>query len=153
MSCNQFTPGNVRDLSACVLCGVKLDDHYMSQSPAALGVVEGTTCGVLPWAESKAPLPMMQLAEGFGDPETLFNSRDWLRKAIEGAGAKVSGGGVGMGQCDLDFTLEGCKFNVSLHPIFKNPNPVAHDRLTEGSGASPAPIRSGPSGATKLGPE
>lgn len=55
-------------------------------------------------------------AEGFGDPETLLNSRDWLRKAIEAKGAKVTGGGCGGGQADLDFTLEGCKFNVSLRP-------------------------------------
>lgn len=61
------------------------------------------------------PQPMI-LAEGFGDPETLFNSRDWLRKAIEAKGAKVTGGGVGMGQADLDFTLDGCPFNVSLRP-------------------------------------
>lgn len=65
---------------------------------------------------SSAP-PVLQLAEGFGDPETLFNSRDWMRKAIEARGAKVTGGGVGMGQSDLDFTLEGCKFNISLRPI------------------------------------
>lgn len=67
----------------------------------------------------KPPLPMLQLADDFGDPETLFNSRDWLRKALEARGAKIDGGGIGGGQCDLDFTLDGCKFNVSLRPIVK----------------------------------
>ena len=59
------------------------------------------------------------LAADFGDPETLMNSRDWLRKAIEAQGAKVKGGGIGFGQADLDFTLDGCDFNVSLRPIVR----------------------------------
>ena len=58
----------------------------------------------------------MRLAEDFGDPETLFNSRDWLQAALEAKGAKVTGGGIGMGGCDLDITLEDCKFNVSMKP-------------------------------------
>lgn len=58
----------------------------------------------------------MTLAPGFGDPVTQFNSRDWLRKAIEASGAKITGGGVGVGGADLDFTLEGCKFNVRIQP-------------------------------------
>lgn len=69
-----------------------------------------------------SPLPALTLAEGFGDPETLLNSRDWMRKAIEAKGAKVTAGGVGMGQADLDFTLEGCSFNISLRPVVKNPS-------------------------------
>lgn len=62
-------------------------------------------------------LPPLALAPDFGDVPSLFNSREWLRKAIEAKGAKVIGAGVGGGQCDLDFVLEGCKFNVSLRPI------------------------------------
>jgi len=58
----------------------------------------------------------MTLAEGFGDPETLFNSRAWLQTALESKGAKITGGGVGCGQADLDIVLEGSKFNVSIRP-------------------------------------
>src|SRR5690349_13614225 len=35
------------------------------------------------------------LADDFGDPETLFNSRSWLQKACEANGAKMIGGGCG----------------------------------------------------------
>lgn len=56
------------------------------------------------------------LAEDFGDPTTLLNSREWLRKALEAQGAKINGGGCGCGQADLDITLEGYKFNVSIAP-------------------------------------
>jgi hypothetical protein len=59
------------------------------------------------------------LAEDFGDPLTLMNSRDWLQKAIEAKGAKVTGAGIGGGQADMDFRLEGCEFNVSLKPIIR----------------------------------
>ena len=70
-----------------------------------------------PPAQNAQPPAYGALADGFGDPETLFNSRDWLRRALEAKGAKIVGGGIGCGQCDLDFDLEGCKFNVSLRPI------------------------------------
>lgn len=60
--------------------------------------------------------PIGALAEDFGDPETLFNSRDWLRIALEAKGAKITGGGIGGGQADLDFALEGCRYNVSIRP-------------------------------------
>lgn len=58
-----------------------------------------------------------QLAEDFGDPHTLLNSRDWLDKALKAAGAKITGGGCGVGQADTDIVLEGCKFNVSIRPL------------------------------------
>jgi hypothetical protein len=57
------------------------------------------------------------LAEGFGDPATLLNSRDWLTKALEAKGAKKVGGGIGCGQADIDIELEGCRFNVSIKPL------------------------------------
>lgn len=53
----------------------------------------------------------------FGDPETLLNSRRWLEKALEAAGATRTGAGIGMGQADVDIILEGCKFNVSIRPL------------------------------------
>lgn len=58
-----------------------------------------------------------RLADDFGDPETLLNSRDWLRKALEAKGAKISGGGIGCGQADLEIVLEGFRFNVSIRPL------------------------------------
>lgn len=63
------------------------------------------------------PGPNIVLDEKFGDPETLFNSRQWLRSALESKGAKILGGGVGCGQADLDIELEGQKFNVSIRPL------------------------------------
>lgn len=56
------------------------------------------------------------LADDFGDPITLLNSRDWLTMAVEAKGARVTGGGCGMGQADIDIVLEGCKFNVCIRP-------------------------------------
>lgn len=58
-----------------------------------------------------------RLADGFGDPETLLNSRDWLKAALKSKGAKVDGGGIGCGQADLDIEIEGCRYNVSIRPI------------------------------------
>jgi len=60
---------------------------------------------------------MDKLSDDFGDPLTLLNSREWLQKALEAKGAKITGGGCGCGQADLDITLEGCKFNVSIRPL------------------------------------
>ena len=62
-------------------------------------------------------LPDLILSKDFGDPETLLNSRTWLKSALEAKGAKVSGSGIGCGQADIDIVLEGCKFNVSIRPI------------------------------------
>jgi len=61
-------------------------------------------------------LPPLELSPHFGDPETLRNSRDWLQKALEAKGARITGGGCGLGHCDLDFVLEGAHFNVILTP-------------------------------------
>lgn len=62
-------------------------------------------------------LPELKLADGFGDAPSLFNSRQWLQAALEAKGAKITGGGVGFGQADLDIVLEGFRFNVSITPI------------------------------------
>lgn len=50
------------------------------------------------------------------DVEAFFNIREWLRGALQEAGAKIEGGGVGMGQADLDFSIDGAPFNVSVRP-------------------------------------
>lgn len=52
----------------------------------------------------------------FGDTERMINMRNWLEKALVAQGAKINGGGMGMGQVDLEFTLEGHKFQVNLSP-------------------------------------
>lgn len=71
--------------------------------------------------EAAPPTPFpTALAEGFGDPETLLNSRDWLTKAVVAKGAEVTGGGCGCGQADIDIKLEGCHFNVSIKPIVRS---------------------------------
>ena len=51
------------------------------------------------------------------DVMAFYNMREWLRAAVEAAGAKCDGGGVGMGQADLDFVLDGMRYNVSIKPL------------------------------------
>jgi hypothetical protein len=53
------------------------------------------------------------------DVEAFFNMRDWLQKACEAHGGKMVGGGVGMGQADIDIELEGCRYNISIRPLRK----------------------------------
>lgn len=75
--------------------------------------------------ETASPLPSSglpeRLADDFGDVPTLFASRQWLQQAIEAKGAKITGGGMGGGQCDLWFMLDGCEFMVSLKPVLEKP--------------------------------
>jgi hypothetical protein len=63
--------------------------------------------------------PALELADDFGDPHTLLNSRAWLQKALEKSGGKMFGGGIGGGQADLDVRIEGFEFNVSIKPIVR----------------------------------
>ena len=77
-------------------------------------------CDAPEGAKDAERLPNMELADGFGDPETLLNSRDWLTKAVKAKGAEVTGGGCGFGQADIDIKLEGDDFNVSIKPIIRN---------------------------------
>lgn len=55
------------------------------------------------------------------DVEAFFNMRGWLQKAVEAQGAKMTGGGVGMGQADIDIELDGCAYNISIKPLPKAP--------------------------------
>lgn len=57
----------------------------------------------------------------FGDPGQMLNMRDWLQKACEAQGAKMTGGGCGMGEADIDIELEGHEFNVNIKPILRRP--------------------------------
>ena len=45
-------------------------------------------CDAPEGAKDAERLPNMELADGFGDPETLLNSRDWLTKAVKAKGAE-----------------------------------------------------------------
>lgn len=67
--------------------------------------------------EEYPKIGLIQYSEEFGDPETLLNSRQWIREAIEARGAKVIGSGTGLGQADVDIMLEGFQYNVSIRPI------------------------------------
>lgn len=63
-------------------------------------------------------MPQMEVGNlGFEDVGAAFNMRDWLQKACEARGAKMVGGGFGMGQADIDIDLEGCRFNISIRPL------------------------------------
>ena len=53
------------------------------------------------------------------DWEALLNMRNWLDSAITAKGAKVLGGGCGMGAADLDIELEGVQFHLDIRPILK----------------------------------
>jgi hypothetical protein len=55
-------------------------------------------------------------SDDFGDVESLTNSRNWLETAVKAKGAKVTGGGMGMGACDVTFTLEGFPYAVTMRP-------------------------------------
>lgn len=54
-----------------------------------------------------------------GDIEALLNLREWLRKALEGNGAKSTGSGIGMGGADLWVELEGYEYFVHIKPVEK----------------------------------
>jgi hypothetical protein len=76
-------------------------------------------------------LPSKELSEGqahpanltlhpdFGDVESMLNMREWLESCVKAKGATVDGGGMGMGQADIDITLEGHQFNISIKPRIK----------------------------------
>ena len=51
------------------------------------------------------------------DVTAFFNMRDWLTSAVEAKGAEKVGGGIGLGQADIDIKLEGCRYNISIRPL------------------------------------
>jgi hypothetical protein len=51
------------------------------------------------------------------DVEAFLNMRDWLQAAIEAKGAKVDGAGIGCGQADVSFVLDGHRYSVSIQPL------------------------------------
>jgi len=61
----------------------------------------------------------VQLHPDFGDAHQMLNMRGWLQKAVEKAGGEMTGGGCGMGEADIDVTLDGHEFNITIKPILK----------------------------------
>jgi hypothetical protein len=90
--------------------GGGLSEPIAVNSPVAM-----PASNVIP-LRSMVPTGPEALSEDFGDPIALLNSREWLQKSLEARGARITGGGVGGGQADLDFELDGCRFNVSIRP-------------------------------------
>ena len=65
------------------------------------------------------PAPNISPAESLAqqmDVEAAYNMRHWVQRALEAKGAKITGGGIGCGGGDLDFEVEGYKFNVWIAP-------------------------------------
>ena len=50
------------------------------------------------------------------DVEAFFNMREWLIDAVKVAGGTVWGAGIGCGQADVSFDLDGMPYNVSIRP-------------------------------------
>lgn len=48
-----------------------------------------------------------------------MNMRDWVEHAVEAQGAKMVGGGIGLGQADIDIELEGHRYNISIRALKK----------------------------------
>lgn len=65
------------------------------------------------------PIPNLELSPEFGDPSQLFAMRRWLEDACKNRGAKVTGGGIGMGSADIDIELEGHSYYLIIKPILR----------------------------------
>lgn len=99
--------------------------HFPSRTPgpaATGGRNAATHINAYPTAEclpAVAPEcePHVEIGNlGFEDIEAAFNMRDWLQSACEAKGARMIGGGFGMGAADLDIELEGCRFSITIRP-------------------------------------
>ncbi len=60
-----------------------------------------------------------QLHPDFGDIESMFNMRKWLEGCVTAKGAKVVGGGMGMGAADIEIELEGFVYDINIRPRVK----------------------------------
>lgn len=56
---------------------------------------------------------------GGWDVDSMFRFSEWLEKALEASGAKVTGTGGGLGGRDIWFELEGVEFKVQAKPVTK----------------------------------
>jgi len=70
---------------------------------------------------NKQPNPETQDAYNYEDMdvEAFLNLRNWLEKAITEKGAEMFDAGIGGGQADIGFELEGMKYRVSIKPLAK----------------------------------
>jgi len=76
--------------------------------------------GVPAAAGLSATLPgNLPLHTEFGDLTVLFNIRNWFRKACEAKGAIFTGGGIGLGEANIDIELEGYAFNICIKPMIR----------------------------------
>lgn len=104
------------DLSAerDLVSGIKIppDPNAQSMSGAMLSspAAGETPCEPAPCLPEVGDL-------GFEDMEAAFNMRDWLQKACEAAGGKMTGGGFGGGCADIWIALEGHEYMVSIKPV------------------------------------
>ncbi len=69
--------------------------------------------------DNELPPVTTKLHPDFGDIEAMLNIRTWLEDAVTKAGAKVTGDGCGMGQSDVDISLEGFTYYISIKPAIK----------------------------------
>jgi len=51
------------------------------------------------------------------DVQAFLNLRNWLEDAIKAKGAKMFDAGIGCGQADIGFELEGMNYRVSIKPL------------------------------------
>ena len=44
----------------------------------------------------------------------LYGVRCWLERAVENAGAKVTGTGIGCGEADIGIAIDGCEYLITI---------------------------------------
>lgn len=76
--------------------------------------------GNVPIPVNMPDLPPMEIGNlGFEDIGAAFNMRGWLQKAVEAAGAEMTGGGFGGGVADISIKLEGHDYWLTIKPMSK----------------------------------
>lgn len=96
--------------------------HFRTHYPLAVYNGALYTRTLLRLLQSRAPATAAESTQ-FGmaihemDVAAFFNMRDWLQNAVEAKGARMIGGGLGLGQADIDIELEGMPYNISIRPL------------------------------------
>ena|ERR1700684_477549 len=108
-------------MAQCPKCGaLKLSEQPCARcgyGASACLAVAGTAIPVnLPEGDSTPPMmPQLEGSTlGFDDIDAAFNMRDWLQKACEAQGAKITGGGFGGGVADISIELEGHDYWLTI---------------------------------------
>lgn len=105
------------------MAGIPDDENIVKLTPKAFDEFKTAVDGP---AAANGALKELLASPGFGteggglasmDVEAFLNVRDWLQGACEAKGAKMTGGGIGYGQADIDIELEGCRYNISIKPL------------------------------------